>query len=70
MVKRSITSAIVCQCPQEQLEEFLIPDPQHLTGLLASGMPPRFRRLSEQMAGLVDQYSMVCDCGRHVTTTA
>ena len=45
---------------QDLLEDFLIPDPQHLSGLLAQGMPPRFQRLSEQMAGLVDEYSMVC----------
>jgi hypothetical protein len=45
---------------QDLLEDFLIPDPQHLSSLLGRGMPPRFQRLSEQMAGLVDQYSMVC----------
>jgi GTPase SAR1 family protein len=44
---------------KDLLEDFLIPDPQHLSGLLAHGMPPRFQRLSEQMAGLVDEYSMV-----------
>ena len=49
-----------CWHVQDLLEDFLIPDPQHLSGLLAHGMPPRFQRLSEQMAGLVDEYSMVC----------
>mmetsp|Transcript_7305 Transcript_7305/g.21552 ORF Transcript_7305/g.21552 Transcript_7305/m.21552 type:complete len:271 (+) Transcript_7305:381-1193(+) len=44
---------------KSQLDEYLIPDPVVLSGALTAGMPPRFRRLSDQLAGLVDQYSMV-----------
>ena len=44
---------------QSQLDDYLIPDPVLLSRELTAGMPQRFRRLSDQLAGLVDQYSMV-----------
>ena len=41
---------------QSLLDDYLVPDAQHLAGALSAGMPPRHRHLSEQLAGLVDQF--------------
>jgi len=42
-----------------QLDELLVPDLRLLSGTLAAHTGPRFRRLNEAMAGLLDDYSMV-----------
>ncbi|KAF8063789.1 gpn3 [Scenedesmus sp. PABB004] len=41
------------------IEEFLIPDPQHLLDSLSASTGPRFRRLNAAVAALLDEYSLV-----------
>eukprot|EP00882_Tetradesmus_deserticola_P005090 GHRQ01005362.1.p1 GENE.GHRQ01005362.1~~GHRQ01005362.1.p1 ORF type:complete len:277 (+),score=129.82 GHRQ01005362.1:409-1239(+) len=41
------------------VQEFLIPDPQHLLDSLSASTGPRFRRLNAAVAGLLDEYSLV-----------
>ncbi|KAF6256362.1 hypothetical protein COO60DRAFT_1640782 [Scenedesmus sp. NREL 46B-D3] len=41
------------------VQEFFIPDPQHLMDSLSASTGPRFRRLNAAVASLLDEYSLV-----------
>ena len=44
---------------QINLEELMVPDLRLMSAALAASTGPRFRRMNEAMAGLLDDYSMV-----------
>ena len=44
---------------KEEVEEFLDVDARSLSGQLNARMGPRYARLNEAIAGLVDEFSMV-----------